>query len=52
VKEALDAIYSDVSEMNNSVQNMISRLQATKTQTHHLIDQTTKLQAERYCMQH
>ncbi|XP_021917811.1 conserved oligomeric Golgi complex subunit 6 isoform X2 [Zootermopsis nevadensis] len=46
VKEVLDAIYSDVSEMNNSVQKMISRLQATKTQTHHLIDQTTKLQAE------
>ncbi|KAJ4429443.1 hypothetical protein ANN_21612 [Periplaneta americana] len=53
VKEALDAIYNDVSEMNNSVQNMTSRLQATKTQTHHLIDQTTKLQAEsqKLCLQ-
>jgi uncharacterized protein YoxC len=48
MKEALDAIYSDVSEMNSSVQNMTSRLQATKIHTHHLIDQTTKLQAERY----
>ena len=50
VKEALDDIYSDVCEMNSSVQNMTSRLQATKTQTHHLIEQTTKLQAERYFM--
>jgi hypothetical protein len=48
MKEALDAIYNDVSEMNSSVQNMTSRLQATKIQTHHLIDQTTKLQGERY----
>jgi uncharacterized protein YoxC len=48
MKEALDAIYSDVSEMNSSVQSMTSRLQATKIHTHHLIDQTTKLQGERY----
>jgi hypothetical protein len=48
VKQALDAIYSDVCEMNSSVQNMAARLQATKTQTCHLIDQTTKLQGERY----
>jgi uncharacterized protein YoxC len=48
MKEALDAIYSDVSEMNSSVQSMTSRLQATKIQTCHLIDQTTKLQGERY----
>nr|CAD7586319.1 unnamed protein product [Timema genevievae] len=46
VKEALDSIYNDVSAMNSSVQNMTSRLQATKTQTRHLIEQTTKLQAE------
>nr|CAD7196740.1 unnamed protein product [Timema douglasi] len=46
VKEALDSIYNDVSAMNNSVQNMTSRLQATKTQTRHLIEQTNKLQAE------
>lgn len=53
VKEALDGIYSDVCEMNNSVQNMTSRLQATKTQTHHLIEQTTKLQGEsqKLCLQ-
>ncbi|PNF41222.1 Conserved oligomeric Golgi complex subunit 6 [Cryptotermes secundus] len=53
VKEALDAIYRDVSEMNSSVQNMTARLQATKTQTRHLIDQTTKLQGEsqKLCMQ-
>jgi len=48
MKEALDAIYNDVLEMNSSVQNMTSRLQATKTQTCQLIDQTTKLQGERY----
>nr|CAD7402819.1 unnamed protein product [Timema cristinae] len=46
VKEALDSIYNDVSAMNSSVQNMTSRLQATKTQTRHLIEQTNKLQAE------
>jgi hypothetical protein len=50
MKEALDAIYSDVSEMNSSVQSMTNRLQATKIQTCHLIGQTTKLQGERYCI--
>ncbi|RZF43377.1 hypothetical protein LSTR_LSTR001638 [Laodelphax striatellus] len=46
VKEALDSVYNDVSEMNNSVQNMTLQLQATKSQTHDLIEQTTKLQCE------
>jgi len=48
MKEALDAIYSDVSEMNSSVQSMTSHLQATKIQTCRLIDQTIQLQGERY----
>jgi len=53
MKEALDAIYNDVSEMNSSVQSMTSHLQATKIQTCHLIDQTTKLQGEsqKLCLQ-
>lgn len=34
--------------MNTAVQNMTSQLQDTKSQTHQLIEQTTKLQAERY----
>lgn len=50
VKEALDCVYRDVLEMNSAVQNMTSQLQNTKSQTHQLIEQTTKLQAERYNM--
>lgn len=46
VKEALDTIYADVCNMNSAVESMTSQLQATKAQTHHLIEQTTKLQAE------
>lgn len=47
VKEALDAIYVDVTDMNTAVETMTGQLQATKAQTHHLIEQTTKLQGER-----
>ena len=47
VKEALDTIYVDVCNMNSAVESMTSQLQATKAQTHHLIEQTTKLQTER-----
>uniref|UniRef100_A0A1B6DAR9 Conserved oligomeric Golgi complex subunit 6 n=1 Tax=Clastoptera arizonana TaxID=38151 RepID=A0A1B6DAR9_9HEMI len=47
VKESLDNIYIDVSNMNKAVATMTSQLQATKAQTHHLIEQTTKLQGER-----
>lgn len=48
VKNALDDIYVDVSDMNKAVEAMTSQLQATKAQTHQLIEHTTKLQAERY----
>ncbi|KAG8224118.1 hypothetical protein J437_LFUL001812 [Ladona fulva] len=46
VKESLDNIYVDVQSMNSMLIEMNSRLQATKTQTSSLINQTTKLQAE------
>ncbi|XP_060811125.1 conserved oligomeric Golgi complex subunit 6 [Bombus pascuorum] len=44
VKSSLDDIYQDVLAMNTAVQCMTNRLQATKTQTSQLIDQTAKLQ--------
>lgn len=47
VKERLDAIYEDVIEMNFAVQSMSQQLVATKAQTNQLIEQTTKLQAEK-----
>lgn len=47
VKEALDGIYIDVTDMNKAVETMTSQLQATKAQTHQLIEHTTKLQGER-----
>lgn len=37
---------SDVSEMNDSVNEMRSRLSSTKIKTRTLIDQTTKLQKD------
>ncbi|KAG8297636.1 Golgi transport complex subunit 6 [Homalodisca vitripennis] len=46
VKEALDNIYVDVTDMNKAVETMTGQLQATKAQTHQLIEHTTKLQAE------
>ncbi|GIY49433.1 conserved oligomeric Golgi complex subunit 6 [Caerostris extrusa] len=46
VKEALDNLYSDVSAMNECCNDMMDRLQATKSQTHDLINETTKLKAE------
>ncbi|XP_063986387.1 conserved oligomeric Golgi complex subunit 6 [Diachasmimorpha longicaudata] len=54
VKSTLDDIHRDVLGMNNSIQSMTSRLQATKTQTLSLIDRTTKLQNEskKLSMQH
>ena len=44
----MDFIYEDVFEMNKAVQNMSAQLHCTKAQTHKLIEQTTKLQAERF----
>lgn len=51
VKTCLDNIYQDVLAMNTSVQCMTNRLQVTKTKTSQLIEQTTKLQNERYFIQ-
>ena len=48
VKNTLDDMYQNVLSMNNSVQSMGNRLQSTKTRTSQLIDQTTKLQNERF----
>lgn len=48
VKNTLDDMYHNVSAMNNSVQTMSNRLQTTKSRTLQLIDQTTKLQNERF----
>lgn len=46
VKEKLDSVYTEVEGMNTCCQDMTSRLKAAKEQTHDLINQTTKLQAE------
>lgn len=46
MKQSLDGLYDDVSAMNNCCIDMMSRLKATKAQTHDLINETTKLQAE------
>ncbi|GBM06457.1 Conserved oligomeric Golgi complex subunit 6 [Araneus ventricosus] len=51
VKEALDHLYEDVAAMNECCNDMMSRLQATKSQTHDLINETTKLQAESHKIQ-
>ncbi|KAG7156308.1 Conserved oligomeric Golgi complex subunit 6-like [Homarus americanus] len=44
VKEAVDDIYTEVSSMNEVCVDMKHRLQATKSETRHLIHQTTSLQ--------
>lgn len=46
MKLALDTLYEDVSAMNQCCNDMMSRLNATKLQTHDLINETTKLQAQ------
>ncbi|XP_067127837.1 conserved oligomeric Golgi complex subunit 6 [Centruroides vittatus] len=46
VKEVLDDLYTSVTEMNQCCTEMRNRLQTTKSHTHDLISQTTKLQAE------
>jgi len=48
VKGSLDDVYQDVLAMNTAVQSMTNRLQATKAQTSQLLEQTTKLQNERF----
>jgi peptidoglycan hydrolase CwlO-like protein len=47
VKESLDGIQNDVSSMNNMVKEMKLSLNSTKTKTHNLIEQTTRLKSER-----
>lgn len=52
VKEAVDDIYKEVSSMNEVCVDMKRRLQSTKSETRHLIHQTTSLQNQRsvrYC---
>ncbi|KAK3855594.1 hypothetical protein Pcinc_038022 [Petrolisthes cinctipes] len=44
VTEAVDDIYKEVSSMNEMCVDMKQRLQATKSETRHLIHQTTSLQ--------
>ncbi|XP_054707381.1 conserved oligomeric Golgi complex subunit 6-like [Uloborus diversus] len=46
MKEALDSLYEDVAAMNECCCDMMNRLKSTKAQTHDLINETTKLQAE------
>ncbi|CAH1781027.1 unnamed protein product, partial [Owenia fusiformis] len=46
VKEKLDSVYGDVKAMNDCCSDMTTRLKTAKEQTHDLINQTTKLQAE------
>lgn len=47
MKEAVDDIYKEVSSMNEMCVDMKQRLQATKSETRHLIHQTTTLQNQR-----
>ncbi|XP_078686583.1 conserved oligomeric Golgi complex subunit 6-like [Branchiostoma floridae x Branchiostoma belcheri] len=51
VKEQLDGIHEDVRAMSECCQDMTSRLKVAKEQTHDLINQTTKLQAESQLLQ-
>ncbi|XP_068217379.1 conserved oligomeric Golgi complex subunit 6 [Palaemon carinicauda] len=44
VKESVDAMYKEVSSMNEVCVDMKCRLQATKSETRHLIHQTNSLQ--------
>nr|DBA32579.1 TPA: hypothetical protein GDO54_000361 [Pyxicephalus adspersus] len=50
VKEELESINEDVQAMSNCCQDMTSRLKASKEQTQDLIVKTTKLQAEKFCL--
>lgn len=50
VKSVLDNMHRDVAGMNDCVQSMTNRLQTTKARTLQLIDQTTKLQNERFIL--
>ncbi|KAI8517720.1 Golgi transport complex subunit 6 [Branchiostoma belcheri] len=50
-KEQLDGIHEDVRAMSECCQDMTSRLKVAKEQTHDLINQTTKLQAESQLLQ-
>ena len=48
VKSVLDDMHKDVVGMSECVQSMADRLQSTKTRTMQLIEQTSKLQNERF----
>lgn len=43
VKDKLEVLLNSLSSLDNSVKDMSNRLQESKTKTHHLIVQTTKL---------
>lgn len=47
VKEAFEAVYNDIHEMNNSIKDMTLRLQNSKMQRKQLLQQTSILQSER-----
>nr|CAG4651713.1 EOG090X03SX [Triops cancriformis] len=47
VKEALDAVENDAMSLDKTCKEMSARLQATKTQTHHLLDQMAEFQSEK-----
>lgn len=47
VKEALDGVYSDIADMNRSVQDMSNRLQNAKQKIKPLLEQTAALQDNR-----
>lgn len=47
VKESFDKVYANISDMNESVQEMTSRLQNTKAQTKHLLEQTSAFQEDK-----
>ncbi|CAH0546527.1 unnamed protein product [Brassicogethes aeneus] len=47
VKVSFDMLYNEIASMNSSVQDMMCRLQNSKTQTKQLLEQTKSLQEER-----
>ena len=47
VKDAVDAIYVDVKQINSSCSEMKAKLQAAKVETKHLTEQTARLHKQR-----
>lgn len=46
MKETFDAVYNDIADMSQSLQDMTTRLQNAKKQTKHLLEQTNTFEEE------